>query len=116
MRYRKLTSNGDYTFGTGSDFYANSPEAVGQAVRTRLALWEGEWFLDTTEGTPYSTEVLGVRTQPLYDRAIQQRIAGTLGVVEISSYQSQLGRGDRHLEVTAAVSTLYGAATVETTV
>ena len=38
MKYRKLTENGDYAFGRGgADMHADTPEAVGQAVLTRLS-------------------------------------------------------------------------------
>ena len=52
MRYRKLDDSGDFMFGHGqADFHHNTPEAVAQAVATRLRLFSGEWFLDVTEGT-----------------------------------------------------------------
>ncbi|WP_302540571.1 hypothetical protein [Bilophila wadsworthia] len=42
MKYRKLTENGDYAFGRGgADMHADTPEAVGQAVLTRLRLFAG---------------------------------------------------------------------------
>lgn len=54
MRYRREDADGDYTFGSGDDTWLiNSPEAVAQAVKTRFELWYGQWFLDTTEGTPW---------------------------------------------------------------
>lgn len=59
------------------NFYANQPEAVAQAVQTRLALAQGEWFLDTTAGTPYNTQILGAGTIAYYDAAIQQVILDT---------------------------------------
>src|SRR5260363_151880 len=53
MRYRRLDAAGDYAFGRGlSDFEQDTPEAVAQAVKTRLALRFGEWFLDTSDGRP----------------------------------------------------------------
>ena len=89
MRYRKLDANGDYTFGRSqANFLVNSPEAVAQAIQTRLALWEGEYFLDTSKGTPYWTQILGTGTWALYDQAIKDRILGTTGVLQIASYQS----------------------------
>ena len=46
MRYRIEDANGDMTWGSGDkNFYYNQPEAVAQAVMTRLRLWSGEWFL-----------------------------------------------------------------------
>lgn len=43
MRYRREDENGDYTFGRGdSGFFVDCPEAVAQAVKTRLQLWQGQ--------------------------------------------------------------------------
>jgi hypothetical protein len=107
IRYRTLSPEGDYTFGQGaSEFLIDTPEAVIQAVKTRLALWAGEWFLDLTEGTPYLTDILGVGTQATYDTAIQERILGTPGVAAISDYSSSLV--GRRLSVSAKVKTIFG--------
>lgn len=111
MRYRRLDADGDYSFGNGGkDFLVDSPEAIAQAVRTRLGLIEGEWFLDVTEGTPYETQILGTHSQTTRDIAIRDRILGTTGVKEIIAYSSEvLGRA---FSVTVAISTIYGATTI----
>lgn len=112
MKNRGLSSTGDYVFGQGpSEFLVDSPAAVGQAAHTRLRLSRGEWFLDTTEGTPYATEILGEGTQPLYDSAIKERVLGTPGVVSIDAYSSSLDQ-DRALTITMTISTLYGQTTI----
>lgn len=117
MRYRKLDANRDYSFGRGqTDFLINSPEAVAQAIRTRLDLATGEWFLNTAEGTPYSSQILGNNTYSIYDTAIKERIVGTEGVVGITDYTSNFNPSSRSLSVTATVETLYGTTTVSTTV
>jgi hypothetical protein len=109
VRYRKLSPDGDYVFGQGSqNFYIDVVEAVGQAIKTRLGLATGEWFLDITEGTPYSTQILGKNTDSLYDAAIQSRILGTEGVTNLAGYNSNLNRDTRVLEVSATVDTIYG--------
>ena len=111
MRYRKLDDNGDCLFGRSAlDFTANNPETVAQAVRTRLLLLTGEWFLDTTEGTPYATDILGANTAQTYDLAIRERILDTQGVTGIVSYESALA--DRTLSITATIDTLYGQTSV----
>ncbi|MFP3756782.1 hypothetical protein SB751_23100 [Cupriavidus sp. SIMBA_020] len=116
MRYRKLSATGDYVFGgQHADFYKDTPEAVGQAVLTRLRLLRGEWFLDKAEGMPWSTEVLGKYTNGTYDAAIRQRILGTQGVQQITAYSSSLDTQKRALSVTATISTIYGTTTVEAT-
>jgi hypothetical protein len=122
MRYRKLDANYDMQFGHGSaDFWHNQPEAVGQSVRTRLLLYAGEWFLDTTEGTPWGGfplndlvvrqgRILGVHTQLSRDAAIRERILGTTGVVAIVSYFSSVNPNTRAFAVNATIDTIYGRA------
>lgn len=114
MRYRKLSTTGDYVFGQGkNEFYVNVPDAVAQAVKTRLLLLTGEWFLDKTEGTPYSSEVLGTGTQTLYNLAIRNRILDTQGVTGISSYSSNINPATRELDISATISTVYGQTPVQ---
>ncbi|MBB3006049.1 hypothetical protein [Cupriavidus alkaliphilus] len=115
MQYRKEDADGDYVFGGGSaDFYKDVPEAVGQAVVTRLRLARGEWFLDITEGTPWE-QVLGKYTSGTYDAAIRQRILGTQGVLSLASYSSTLNSETRALSVTATINTIYGPTTIQAT-
>lgn len=102
MLYRQLDSNGDYKLGA---FLSNTPETVAQAVKTRLLLWRGEWFLDVTDGTPYMQDILGHGTN--YDLEIQERILGTQGVTEITSYSSSVI--NRSLAVSCTINTLYGS-------
>lgn len=113
MRYRKLDANGDFTIGTGADFHVNTPDAVGQAVLTRLKLWKGEWFIDTADGTPWMTDILGKRHSGKNpDAVIKQRILGTQGVKEITEYSSTYDGNTRKLTVTATLNTIYGATTI----
>lgn len=108
-RYRKLDDDGDMVFGNNAaDFLVDSPEMVAQSVMTRLMLSTGQWFLDITEGTPYSTAILGVRTSPYYDQAIKQRVLETDGVTEIVQYASNVNKNTRRLEVTMTLNTQYG--------
>lgn len=116
MKYRKLDASGDYTLGTQADFYVNSPTAVAQAVKTRLALWVGEWFLNVTEGMPWNEQVLGKRLRGKnYDTAIRQRILGTDGVSEIADYSSSIDPDTRALSVSATITTAYGTTQLSTT-
>lgn len=117
MRVRKLSASGDYTFGQSqANFYVNQALGVGQKVETRLRLFEGEWFLDQNDGTPWYQDVFGVRSNPTYDLAIQARILTTFGVQGIVSYSSALtpnvienGVPARHLSVKAQIMTIYSA-------
>lgn len=111
MRYRKLSATGDYVFGqSAKSFLVNTPEAVAQAIYTRLMLWKGEWFLDETEGTPYTDEIVGHVSNDSSDVAIRQRILDTPGVTEIVSYGSNVV--NRRLTIVADVDTAYGSTTI----
>lgn len=105
MRYRQQDADGDYMLNT---FLQDSPACVAQAILTRLRLGTGEWFLDTTEGTPWNTQVLGKYTSNLYDPAVKARILGTPGVLELASYASQRDPQIRKLTITTTVNTIYG--------
>ncbi|MBD8451889.1 hypothetical protein [Serratia rubidaea] len=111
MRYRKEDENGDYCFGrSDGDFYVNTPDAPALAVKTRLMLREGEWFLDANEGTDWR-QILGKYT-PFYDAIIRERILGTPGVTELVEYNSNRNSDARTLDVTATITTAYGKTTV----
>ncbi|WP_079218938.1 hypothetical protein [Herbaspirillum robiniae] len=116
MRYRKEDADGDYVFGGQElDFYKDVPEAVGQAVDTRLGLVKGEWFLDTDDGTPYAEEVLGKNTATTYDAAIRQRILRTPGALKLTEYSSNYDPITRKVAVNATIDTIYGSTPVQST-
>ena len=109
MRVRALDANGDRKFGRGlQDFYIDQPEAVAQCAKTRLGFWLGEWFLDTTDGTPWETKVLGKYTAPVRDAVIRARILGTLGVNRIISYYSNFNPRTRAWSAGVVLDTIYG--------
>lgn len=109
MKYRALSASGDYVFGSGSVWLVDSPQAVAQAVRTRLQLLVGDWFLDQKAGLDKSL-ILGVGTAQTRDRVIQQRILETPGVKSLVSYASHVD--GRKFSVTATIDTIYGATNI----
>lgn len=113
MRYRQEDADGDYTFGRGDDTWLiNSPEAVAQAVKTRFELWYGQWFLDTTTGTPWMQSVLGKQRPETYNLAIRKRILETPGVNTITSFDTSVNTSSRRVIFTATIDTIYGTTTV----
>lgn len=114
MRYRKLSPTGDYTFGNGQlDFYRDVPEAVGQACKTRLLLWLGEWFLDIAEGTPFMQGILGKHSQDQASTTIQDRVSGTQGLVDITNFVSEVDPDIRSYSAEFNIDTIYGPTAVE---
>lgn len=113
MRYRKLSADGDMTFGAQqANFYRDQAEGVAQAVVTRLGLWLQEWFLDTADGTPYQTAVLGKFTAQTIEPAIRQRILQTDNVTGIESFELIFDPDERHVTINATINTIYGVTTV----
>lgn len=113
MRYRKLDAAGDFVIGHGAaDLWTDSPEGVAQAVKTRLLLFSGEWFLDVEEGTPWMTQVLGKHRPEDFDPLIRRRILETQGVRELVAYESVWDAETRRLTISATITTVYGQAAV----
>lgn len=109
MRYRKLTATGDYRFGQGqADFYIDQPEAVAQAVATRLRLQLGDWFLDLTDGMDWRGKVLGNRTAPVRDITIHSRVLATPHLKSMSGYSSGLDPDTRAFRAQFTLDTDYG--------
>lgn len=116
MRVRQLDSNGDMRFGHQQfDFYQDAPEAPAQCVQTRLMFWQGEWYLDLSDGTPYQNGILGTNTELTADSVIRERILNTQGVLAIAedSYNSQLDRNTRRLTAACTIDTAFGTAEVQ---
>ena len=59
LTVRSLDSNGDPLQGNGQDNFISDLQAVAQIIKTRLLLFEGEWFLDLLDGLPLSQSILG---------------------------------------------------------
>ncbi|WP_416778213.1 hypothetical protein ACNFJN_08430 [Xenorhabdus budapestensis] len=111
MRYRREDINGDYSFGQGDNtFLIDSPDAVAQAVKTRLNLWRGDWFLDMEEGTPYREAVLEKNYTSVM--ALRERILDTEGVTEIITLDAIRHPATRKITITATLNTRYGRTTV----
>ncbi len=111
MRYRKLDENDDYSFGLSqNNFHIDSPEAVAQAVLTRLRLWIGEWFADLSDGTGWNQSILGKQPKNLYELTLRQRVLETAGVLNIEQFESYLDTQTRRLTVSMTINTIYGEA------
>lgn len=107
MLIREMDENNDMKFGRSlQDFIKDSPEAIVQLLRTRLRLWQGEWFANTEDGTPWAQDVLGNRNTGLFHEAIRERVLSTYGVKNIIKYSGYVK--DRLLHVEMEIDTIYG--------
>jgi hypothetical protein len=107
MRYRALDPTGDYQL---SGPFLTGADAVAQALRTAILLLRGEFWEDTSLGTPLFTGMLGLPGTQANIRAIdlivQQRILATKGVASIVSFSSSYA--NRQYAVNATVATSEG--------
>ncbi|ATF91430.1 hypothetical protein [Cedecea neteri] len=112
MKYRRESSDGDYTFGQGENtFLENSPECVAQAVSTRLKLWQGEWFLDNRTGTPYRQSVLGKQQDDSWVLMLIDRVSQTMGVKSVLDVTAARTEA-RTVTFHATIDTVYGPTTL----
>ena len=110
MLYRKLDSSGDMVFGNGmNDFYTDA-EAVAQAVKTNLLLFQGEWWESTETGLPLFQHILGQSGTPEHvqaaDLLVQDVITSTPGVIRINDFKSAYE--SRKYTMTCTIQTQYG--------
>ena len=118
MKYRKLDENGDYTFGQGSQGFLTDTNACAQAIKTRLALYEGEWWEDLTTGLPLWQKILGSpgTNKSAIDVILGERITGTTGVKNIISAKGNFTPSTRSYAYAAYVNTEWNTSvTISTT-
>lgn len=82
---------------------------VAQRLKVRLQTFLGEYFLNTSIGVPYYQRIFGkIKNKSTIDTIFQREILSDEGVIEITSYRSDLDVSTRYLEVTFTVRTSEG--------
>ena len=84
-------------------------DAVQQHILQRLRIFLGEWFLDNTIGLPYFQQILVKNpNQAVIDGLLQNQIATTPGVVQLSSFSANVNFTTRVLSVSFSALTTTG--------
>jgi hypothetical protein len=97
----KIT-NGRISMTTGAD-------AIRQHLRTKLGLFLGEWFLDTTIGVPWFRDVLVKNPNiVVIQDMLKDQILSTQGVIEITRFDFDYQSANRFLRVDFTVLTTEG--------
>lgn len=108
MIYRKLDTNGDYTFGGNKNDYTKDNDAVRQAVQTRLKLLKYEWWENLDDGLPLWQQIMASRNKKAAEKAIRDRIDGTEHVKAILLFEPSWDNDNRSLTIHVTLSTEYG--------
>ena len=83
-------------------------QAIQQTER-RLRLWLGEWFLNTSSGIPWLTEILGKKPDETIILAIiRQSILDNEFIAEILNLEINLETSTRRLDVAFSVRFVSG--------
>lgn len=118
MKARKLTSSGDYSFGTNDQDYISGVEATAQSIRTKVLLFYGEWWENLGIGIPMFQSLIGqVNPENLKISAsllITDRIKEIPEVVSVDEVVVE--RIGRSLYFSIKVTTDEGQTSVEVTV
>jgi hypothetical protein len=114
---RALGPNGDPLQGNGQNNFISDLAAVTQIVKTRLLLFQGEWFLNLLDGLPLFQSILGAsgsqRSLQIIINLISARITGTPYVTGISSISASYL--NRSFSFKAQVETQFGTVFVTNT-
>lgn len=99
----------DGAFVLTDDADARGTSAVANRLKKRFGLFTGEFFLNTSEGTPWLQSVLvkGGRKDDA-DAVMMDRILGTPGVLSLIKYRSSFDSGLRNFTATFTVTAIGG--------
>jgi hypothetical protein len=113
VKYRRIDENGDYVFGNGKYDFLEDVEAVPQAIKTKLNLFQGEWWEDLSEGTPFYQDIAGQFIKSEEDKDIVtriycNRISDVEAVNSFISVNSEFDNEKRKYSMKADINTIYG--------
>ena len=110
MKSIRENEAGDWELTGRESDYIYDVEAVLQATKTKLNLWQGQYFLDTDEGTPYQAQILGVHTKDKYALPIiKDRIYQVPYVTKITSLTASVDSSTRTIGIYFSLITEFGA-------
>lgn len=107
MQTLKLDDNNNLVLNQNSLVILDNIEACAQDTRTRIALFKGEDFTDTTRGISYFDNVLGVYVgQDDIKNQIKKRILDNPEIYSIN--RITLTKQDNKIELNTEINSIYG--------
>ncbi len=105
MRFRNLTSDGDWTFGLGIGCYVSGNAAIGLNIKTRILSWTDDCFFDLAAGIDWLNRLGSKNQRELLELDLRRIILQSEGVTGILEFDSQLI--GRNFTANYSVQTIY---------
>lgn len=106
MKFRALTSQGDWQLGTGVQSYFTDEDAIAADIGTALKVFLGECFFALNAGVDW-WNLIGSKDEQGIILQCRTVISQREGVARINSVTASLERGQRRLTVSYDVDTIY---------
>ena len=113
MSVRKVTSDGDWTFGKGLADYVSGSEEIKQNVVTRLRSFTDDYFLNVDEGSPWIELFGNLGTERQILRAIEKSVAQTNGVLSITELKLLDTDSNRNARIAVTYTDVYNTTASE---
>ena len=101
---------------------ARDARAIGEHVKQRLKMFNGEWFLDASAGLPWLPRPgqFAIFDRPYQagqsEALIKAEILDTPGVVAIEQFEARVDRATRGLIIEAEILTVFDTVTINSEV
>ncbi len=104
-----LNDSHDITITGGQLSRVIGADAVVQSIRTKLAMYLGEWWLDFTAGTPwFQTILVSPADIQNAESLLKEIILSVPGTVKIEEFSADFTAASRDFSVTFSVLTEFG--------
>lgn len=117
MVNRKLDSNGDYSFGQNNSDMLKGVDAVAQAIKTKLLLFQAEWWEDQNDGLPLFQSIIGQYNledvKVAVSRLLSDRIKDVKEVLSVIESSVNINEKERSISYKYVVNTTEGTISEE---
>ena len=106
--YRSLGPANDPLWGQGKTNFITDINAVAQAIRTVLLLFQGEWWESVQSGTPWFQSILGHANSPAVTLLLVTQILTVPFTQSVESVTTAYDPASRSYTFSATVITSFG--------
>lgn len=111
------TSDGDIAITNNNLTLVTAEDEVKQRLAQRLRTFFGEWFLDNEIGLPYYEDIFIKNPNAgLVEALLKTEIIDTPGVLELISFNIEIDKATRNLQVAFVVRSTTGNVELEVTI